>query len=1185
MRLMTAGNGYKYLLKTVAAGDGDRDMATPLTRYYASTGTPPGRWLGAGLPAPAAAAGGAAPGVAQGAEVTEAQLERLIGQGRHPATGAPLGRAYPRYRTSAERAAQRLAELDPALTGAARAAAAEAIEAEEASRTARRPVAGFDYTFSPPKSVSVLWGLADAGTQALIAQTHHQAVEDVLAFMEREVARTRTGITGRDGAVAQVPVTGLVAAGFDHWDSRAGDPQIHTHVVVSAKVAAMLDGRWRSLDSRPMHGAVVAISELYNAVLADRLARTLGWRWEARDRGRDRNAAWEVQSVPEALVKEFSSRAGGIDKETDRLIDAYKEKHGRRPSRGVIVNLRRQAALATRPVKQVRSLADLTQTWRAKAAGPLGADPARWAAQAAAPPLDGAAAAPIRADDVPLETVEALGEAVMRAVGDRRSTWRRWNLHAEASRQTMGWRFATTADREHATGLIVDAAERASIRLTPDARPVPAGFAGPDGKPVFQPAHAVLYTSQALWDAERRLLDLSKTAAGPTADPGAAGAAGPGGVALGADQAEAVAQVAVSGRVVDVLVGPAGAGKTTALAALRSVWERERGPGSVAGLAPSAAAAHVLAGELGIDCENTARWLALHDRQRAAFQKGQLVIVDEASLAGTFTLDRIAGQAARAGAKLLLVGDWAQLQAVDAGGAFNLLTADRDDAPELADVRRFCHAWEKTASLQLRRGRTEAVVAYMERGRVREAGHGQAVEGAYAAWLADTRAGLSSLLIADTAETVQELNRRARHDRILQGQVDPRAEARLKDGSRASRGDLVVTRLNDRRLRAGKTGWVRNGDRWAVVKVHGDGAVTVRRAGPARAAAVTLPAAYAAENLQLGYASTAHRAQGSTTDTAHAVVTAATTREGLYVAMTRGRQTNTCWVATDQPDPAHTQPHPGEAPAGARTILAGILQRSGAEQSAHQAEAAEREAWGNMAQLCAEHETLAAAADRDRWANLVHASGIDPGTAEDVTRSPAFGALCAELRHAEAAGHDMARVLPRLAVAQPLDGADDPAAALHARAARHTRRARPARSATAAGRWVAGIALRPAGPVPAGFREPLAALEDQIEARAAELLRQAVRAREPWLQELGPTPPDPRSQALWRQAALAAAAYRDRHQVTGAALLGAPATAAQRRDAARVRGLVNQAGRTPEPPPSRAAWPPPAARTGPAIGM
>jgi hypothetical protein len=110
----------------------------------------------------------------------------------------------------------------------------------------------------------------------------------------------------------------------------------------------------------------------------------------------------------------------------------------------------------------------------------------------------------------------------------------------------------------------------------------------------------------------------------------------------------------------------------------------------------------VLGEELGIVTENTAKWLTDHRLKGAVFRPNQLVIVDEAALAGTFTLDQLAGLAAQAGAKMLLVGDWAQLQAVEAGGAFSLLAADRDDAPELFEIHRFRHAWEKAASLSLR---------------------------------------------------------------------------------------------------------------------------------------------------------------------------------------------------------------------------------------------------------------------------------------------------------------------------------------------------------------------------------------------------------------------------------------------------------------------------------------------------
>ena len=412
MRVMSAGDGYKYLLRTVAAADGDRSLSTPLTRYYNAEGTPPGQWLGGGV----AGLGGGV--IAQGDQVSEAQLQLLVGMGRDPMTGDPLGRAYPEYRSVAERVAERTAALSPELGPASRAEAIAAIELEEAERGTRRAVAGYDFTFSIPKSASVLWAVADAGTQTLIAEAHHAAVAEVVAFMEREVAATRTGATGRNGAVAQVDVAGLIATAFDHYDSRAGDPHLHTHVVISNKVQTVLDGKWRSLDGRPMHAATVALSELHEAVFADHLTRMLGVSWEAREQGRDRNPAWAVASVPEELVKEFSTRARHIDVETDRLIDAYVSEHGRRPSPATIMKLRAQATLATRPEKEVRSLADLTAEWRQRASRALGADATAWARRVTVneEPLL------LRADDIPLDVIASLGGSVVEAVGEKRST-------------------------------------------------------------------------------------------------------------------------------------------------------------------------------------------------------------------------------------------------------------------------------------------------------------------------------------------------------------------------------------------------------------------------------------------------------------------------------------------------------------------------------------------------------------------------------------------------------------------------------------------------------------------------------------------------------------------------------------------------------------------------------------------
>lgn len=846
VRVMSAGDGYKYLLRTVAAGDGDWSLSTPLTRYYAEQGSPPGRWIGQGL------AGIGAGQLSTGDQVSEAQLQLLVGMGRDPITGDPLGRAYQSFTPVSERIEHRVSELDASLSPAARAKQFAQIEAEEIERGTRRAVAGFDYTFSIPKSASVLWAVADAGTQALIAQAHHAAIAEVVAFIEREVAATRVGATGPDGAAAQVDVTGVIATAFDHYDSRAGDPHLHTHVVISNKVQTAQDGKWRSLDGRPMHAAVVALSELHEAVFADHMTRTFGIEWEARDMGRDRNPAWAITAVPEELVSEFSTRSHHIEVEKNRLIDAYIDKHGKQPSTATILKLRAQATLATRPEKQVRSLAELTSDWRTRATRLLGEDATRWAQDVAV----NASAMLLRADDVPLDVTAEIGQNIVDVVGEKRSTWRRWNLHAEASRQLMGWRFASMLDREAITGLVVDAAENASLRLTPpELASSPVVFQRDDGTSRFRPKHSTVYSSETLLEAEDRLLQRSRSTASPTVElttveqitrrPDADGRM------LSDDQATALASIAVSGRTIDVLVGAAGAGKTTAMNALRRAWEHEHGAGSVVGLAPSAVAAEVLAEDLGITTENTAKWWHNHLTHGTAFTAGQLVIIDEASLAGTHSLDRITGLAEMAGAKVLLVGDYAQLQSVDAGGAFALLAGDRDDAPELIDIHRFSNEWEKTASLELRHGRTDIIDTYLDHGRIHDGGEDTMTDAAYAAWREDTAAGTSSVLIAETNETVTALNNRARTDLILDGALHPSREVELNDGSLAGVGDTIITRRNDRRLRTKDT-WVRNGARWHITQVRDDGSLTVRAIGRRFGGAIVLPAAYVSEHVDLG---------------------------------------------------------------------------------------------------------------------------------------------------------------------------------------------------------------------------------------------------------------------------------------------------------------------------------------------
>lgn len=1157
MRVMSAGDGFRYLLKTVAAGDGNRDLGTPLTRYYQEKGTPPGFWLGTGVH-------GLGDGTLHpGDEVTETHLQLLLGLGCDPVTGEPLGKAWPIYRTSAERIDARIELLPDEMTITDRAEAIMRIEQDEKTHERRRAVAGFDYTFSVPKSVSTLWAVTDGATQAAIVAAHHAAIADVIDLLERDVAMTRIGADAGDGSVAQVEVRGVVATAYDHYDSRASDPQLHTHVVIANKVQAVIDGKWRTLDGRPMHAAVVALSEHYNAVLADHLTRNLGVEWDMRQRGNGRNPHLEIVGVSEELMGEFSSRSHHINAATDQLIADYETKHGRRPSSATILKLRAEATLSTRPEKTVHSLAELTTQWRSRADHVLGRNSALWAdGLIARGSINTGNASHASIEDFTTDRLQSIGDQVVQVVGEKRSTWRRWNLHAEASRHLMDVRFTSTTEREAILGLIVDAAEHGSVRLTPpESALTPEVFQRVDGSSVFRPKHGAMFTSAALLGAEDRLLELAATTTAPTVTSASGTFASrtdlrkqhlPNGQILSPDQVTALEQIGSSGRTVDLLLGPAGTGKTTTLAALRASWEEEHGAGSVVGVAPSAAAAQILGDELGIRTENTAKWLHAHTHNDWNLRPGQLMIVDEASLAGTLILHALAEHASEVGAKLLLVGDWAQLSAVESGGAFGLLARTIDAVPELSEVRRFHAEWEKTASLALRTGDTAVIDTYQQHDRVHGGDLENMLDAAYTAWRDDLIAGKKTVMIAETIDTVTALNERARLDRIISGQVIPTGAVVLHDGTEASPGDLVISRKNDRRLNAG-TSWVKNNDRWVIVGTDANGAVTVRRNDKHGGAPIDLPASYVAENLELGYAVTAHRAQGSTVDTAHAVVhSTQMTRETFYVAMTRGRESNTAYVATDQ---AHLEAHhhTPDNEVSAVDVLAGVLKHMGAEPSAHEMITTEQNRWEGIGQLAAEYDTLATTAQHDRWVAVLKGSGLTSEQTEAVIASASFGPLTMELRRADVNNHNLETLLPRLVAARTVEDSEDIGAVL-----RHRLRQVAAKRVGSTGgrppRLIVGLIPEARGPMTSGMRKALDDRAALIKTRAATLALTALRSNEPWTKALGTPPADGRRRTQWFAHVQVIAAYRDRYDITGAAPLGrdetqaSQATSAERSD-------------------------------------
>ncbi|MHB1087571.1 MAG: MobF family relaxase [Acidimicrobiales bacterium] len=1140
IRRLSIGAGYKYLLKSIAVGDGPEGTdKSDLVRYYSETGTPPGVFLGAGL---VGLNNGL--GVAGGQSVTAENLQRMLQDCADPITGEVLGRV-----------------------------------------PSTKAVGGFDLTFSPSKSVSTAWALADRETREVIYRCHQAAIEEVLSYAEREVFHTRSG---QQGCVEE-DIVGVVAASFTHFDSRDGDPQLHDHVVILNRVQAIDDGAWRTLDSRGLFASTVMLSEMYQGVLSDLLTAELGWDWEPHARRSSPVAKWEVAGVSQRLMEEFSTRTHAILDAKDRLIAQFEEDHHRAPTDVEVLKLRQRATLSTRRAKKGVGLGDLTEEWTARATPYLDNEPMAWIHELSDKDVPAFTSTEFE-DEILLD----IANSALDVVSAKRPTFSRANVQAEVFRQMQGVRFTKPAERiltaTRATDLAV---AQALLITTPNLHHTPRFLLRANGTSKFQGTGHWLYTSTTLLDAEARLLDAgqrldaavvsSATAAEVTEQrlPGKA-------FKLSIDQAIAVEQITTSGRALDLLVGPAGTGKSTAMAGLRAAWEAEHGAGSVTGLAPSAAAAEVLGDDMGIDTDNLAKWLYEHRQHsqrtreleelrekvrliertgrvpsprllasiasreenvsRWTLREGQLVVIDEASLASTFALDELTSAALDARAKVVLVGDGSQLSSVDAGGMFRTLVRDRgDDAPTLADVRRFSAAWEKEASLGVRNGTNSALGAYAIHGRIKDGTRDDILDALYDAWKADNERGLHSLMLASDSATVNELNARARAERVASGAVDD-VGVDVAGAMTAGVNDVVVTRENNRRLKT-DTGWVKNGDVWTVSATHSDGSMTVTRIGGD--STVLLPARYVAENVELAYATTVHRAQGRTVDTAHAFVSPTTTREVLYVALTRGSESNHLYVDTHyDPDPSTGHDGLTEIPT-ALEVLAGVLRHEGADVSA--TDIIRQSQTQSIAALVAEYDTIVSMAEGPRWDEVLSHSGLSDAELTQAKASPTYAVLLAQLRDAESRGFDIHTELPMLVAGRSFDDADDIASVLHHRIVRYvTGVGYPSPPAS---ELVAGIFPRPSGITDPDIVLALNDRADAIEQRARELATIAIERGETWVQDFGDAPAASGPYEQWVLEVTTGATYVDRWDIDNPDTILDDATVNHEQEAQRSRVL------------------------------
>jgi conjugative relaxase-like TrwC/TraI family protein len=1159
MHVLSAGDGYTYYTSEVVTGDARRDHDRELGDYYTADGNPPGRWMGGGA---------ALLGVS--GTVTEDQMKALFGEGLHPdadriiadalASGmtgkqaqeaAKLGRSYYVYKADENtlrgriqagyRAFQRVQGHEPnteerrlirSREGAQTfrdAKGREPADKEELGRyitAATRPdqqaVAGFDLVCSPAKSVSVLWALGDDDTRKAIEQAQDRAVASTIAYLEREALATRAGTNG----VEQIEVEGGVAVtAFRHFESRNGDPQLHDHLVVANKVQGS-DGKWRTIDSKLLHRMNVPISEFYNAAIMSEVTKALDVTTEARTVSAGKRPVMEIAGVATDLIDTFSSRSASIREQVERLTAEYQRDHGRAPDTKAQIKIAQQATLETRPQKEHGRSPQATHDEAVARVGQDRADQVLPNARRIAE---------VRARDgfgTPTVDVDERAALVLTAVEERYSVWGAGVIEAEARRQLA----AIIPNQDVAEPLVQQVAKTAlhsSISLTP---PSPHGAFKPltrsNGESVFQHKGKTVYTSGAILAAEDRLLGAARarTMAPVPVDVFervAAAYDGP----LDQGQRDLAKAFATSDRQLLMGIGPAGAGKTTALklagAALTAGGVR------MIGLAPSAPAASVLSDAVGIDATTIHGFIVAYQQDEVggsgvpakyALKPGDVIVVDEAGMAGTFRLDDVRAIASEYGAVVRGIGDDRQLSAVEAGGVLRLI--DREvGSVQLEHVHRFRDADEAEASLRLRDPMRpgDPFSWYQDNGRVVGGDSERMTAAVFEGWQNDTNAGVRSLMLAPTATAVADLNARAQAYRISTGDLDTSRSAPLRDGLAAHVGDTIVTRRNDSDLRIqGGRDRVKNGDLWTVTGIRDDGALDVAHAE--HGAVIQLPAGYVSRHVEVGYARTISRSQGLTTENTHVLGDATMSREDAYTALSRGKESNRLYLALAD---AATVPD----------ALEQIAARSDRMLSAHETIRAEQDGVEDLVTLIDQHADVATRADELRAGAIVkRALGAD--VAASLEGQESWGALAASLRHAEDYGHDPIATLQDAYKQREVGTADDVPAVLHWRIEQALEGIgqptvllvdrEPVDGVPA---WIADGRRHQDELLPAEWREHLAERHHYIGIRLRERGADLALEQPAWTQDLGRLPSEPWRMFDWHRTAAEVDVLRTKYRI------------------------------------------------------
>ena len=1164
--------------------------------YYINAsvqGEAPGRWFG-----PACMHLGLA------SNVTAEQFRQVYSLA-DPKTGVRLGGPRREFTRSYEKRLAQLRDAEPYAT----AHRAHRLE-HQARQDTRQSPAYTDVTLNYSKSISLLHGsirenatgARDAGDLAAAAwwdqrdarfcEILQQANAAAMEHMQTWAGVTRTGYHGRlvnGRELGKWEPAELVGTSWLQATSRDGEMHDHVHNPVLPRVRTLSDGKWRATDTMAIRRQIPAIQATAAAYVEAALSHEFGVEWVPRPDGMGN----EIRGVTQEEIDAFSSRRDSVTAKQAELAEQFRGRYGRAPNQRELLSIHRTAWAITRAAKpnELIHFDAAAREWGAEWARKFGAPLAALASRVSNMRGPGHAPPPAPEPAPPDTQALAVAAAVALArVQGKHATWTRADLMRQikvslpAANLGLDPEAAVRLVNELTNRTLAGEFEAVQCLEAPELVALPESLLRSlDGRSVYTRPGSVRYATRVQLSLEERLvanaqrqtdarLTREQAAAelGTDADTLSDQLFATTGQAsdevtrsgLRMDQAAALYHALTSTRTAEVMVGPAGSGKTRALAYAARAWRAATG-GRVIGLTTSQSARNVLV-EAGVDrAENTSSFLGhLPGRRgargiRANLERGALLLVDEASMTSTSDLADITDFAVRHGHKVLVTGDQEQLSAVEGGGGMMLL-ADQLGYVQLTAAVRFTQRWERGASLGLRRGDPGALEEYDQHGRITGDEPDQVLDRARSAYLGSFLTGRDVLMIARAHETCRELSRRVRGDLVHLGLVDDSHTCELREGARAGAGDIVVARANDHDLDAGENGrTLANGDVMKVTAVNDDSSLTVRRRtdrDPKTGQAGWTDASFRfadTASADLAYAVTAHAAQGVTVSHGIAVITGSEGRQWLYSAMTRGADLNQALVFTQPATPANpaagTRAAPelsrhdriaaeraGESPPNRfptrdpdprepMAVLADVIAHDEAQEAALQVLLRELGDADHLATLEVMWQAETMQPRRNAWRDAIRralpaeyqGTQLNGGTATWLWRT---------LRSVEAAGLDPQQVAQDAIAAAPLTGARDVAAVIDARISRATAGIAPAP-------WQPWAERVPpiADPVRQQFLTDLAALMD---VRRERIGQHAIQTQAAWaVNTLGPVPEDPVDRLDWQQRASAIGAYRESYGI------------------------------------------------------